>query len=75
MVALLTQRQYIVDSGSAKLGAPRETALGLDRNHSEICKFLSRDDRAYQGVEPNLRAMAESFRGHNVQCDHGTTRM
>lgn len=55
---------------SAKLGAPRETALGLDRNHSEICKFLGKDDHAYQGVEPNLRAMAESSRAHNVQCDH-----
>ena len=69
-MALLTQSQYIVDQGSAKLGAPRETALGLDRNHSDICKFHGKDDRAYQGVEPNLKAMAESARGHNVQCDH-----
>ena len=69
---LLTQGQYIVDMASAKLGAPRETALGLDRNHSEICKFLGKYDRAYEGVEPNLRAMAESSRGHNVQCDHRT---
>lgn len=74
-MALLIEGQFIVDSGSAKLGAPRETALGLDRNHSEICKFFGTDDRAYQGVEPNLRAMAESARGHNVQCDHRTTRM
>ena len=74
-MALLIQGQYIVDVGSAKLGAPRETALGLDRNHSEICKFLGIDDRAYQGVEPNLRAMAESSRSHNVQCDHKTNRM
>ena len=72
---LLTQGQYIVDSGSAKLGAPRETVLGLDRNHSEICKFFSKDDRAYQGVEPNLRAMAENSRTYNVHCDHRTTRM
>ncbi len=44
--------------------------LGLDRNHSEICKFLGKDDYAYQGVQPNLRAMAEASRSHNVQCDH-----
>lgn len=67
---LLTSKQYIVDSVSAKLGAPRETALGLDRNHSEICKFLGKDDRAYQGVEPNLKAMAENSRSHIIQCDH-----
>ena len=75
MVVLLTQGQYIVDSGSAKLGAPRETALTLDRNHSEICKFFGKDDRAYQGVEPNLRAMAENSRSHSVQCDHMNIRM
>lgn len=61
-----------MDSVSAKLGAPRETALGLDRNHSEICKFHGKNDRAYQGVEPNLKAMAESSRGHTGQCDHRT---
>ena len=55
---------------SAKLGAPRETALGLDRNHSEICKFFGEDDRAYQGVEPNLKEMAENSHNHNVSCDH-----
>lgn len=55
---------------SAKLGAPREIALGVDRNHSDICKFFGKDDRAYQGIEPNLRAMAESSRSHNVQCNH-----
>ena len=55
---------------SAKLGSARETPLGLNRNHSNICKF-SREDPTYQEfVEPNLRSMAENARSHHVQCNH-----
>ena len=56
---------------SAKLGSARETPLGLNRNHSNICKFSRLDDPAYQeAVGPNLQSMAENARSHHVQCDH-----
>lgn len=59
-----------MDSESAKLGSARETPLGLNRNHSNICKF-SLDDQTYQNlVGPNLLSMAENARSRHVQCNH-----
>ena len=56
---------------SAKLGSARETSLGLNRNHSNICKFSRLDDPAYQeAVGPNLQSMADNARSRHVQCDH-----
>ena len=56
---------------SAKLGSARETPLGLNRNHSNICKFSRLDDPAYQeAVGPNLQSMAENARSRHVQCNH-----
>lgn len=56
---------------SAKLGSARETPLGLNRNHSNICKFSRLDDPAYQeAVGPNLQSMAENARSRYVQCNH-----
>ena len=59
-----------MDPESAKLGSARETPLGLNRNHSNICKF-SLDDPTYQEfVGPNLLSMAENARSRHVQCNH-----
>ena len=56
---------------SAKLGSARETPLGLNCNHSNICKFSRLDDPAYQeAVGPNLQSMAENARRRHVQCNH-----
>ena len=63
--------QYIVDKKSAKLGSSRETHRGLDRNHSDICKFSRPEDPVYLAVGPKLRNMAENARSHYARCDHG----
>lgn len=68
--------QFIVDETSAKLGAARENFQDVDRNHSDICKYSGLDDHAYEGVGPNLKAMAERARQREIQCEHtqGATR-
>ena len=58
---------------SAKLNSPRETQLGLNRNHSDICKFTRLDDPVYQTVGSNLETMAENARSHHArshQCNY-----
>ena len=55
---------------SAKLGSAREILLGLNRNHSNICKFTLDDPVYREFVGPNLLAMAENGRNRHVHCDH-----
>ena len=55
---------------SAKLGSARETPLGLNRNHSNICKFTLDDSTYRESVGPNLLSMAENARNHQVRCNH-----
>ena len=55
---------------SAKLGSARETPLGLNRNHSNICKFSLDDPTYWEFVGPNLQSMAENARSCLVQCNH-----
>ena len=62
--------KYIVDASSAKLGAAQENFQDVDRNHSDICKFSSLTDHAYEGVGPNLKAMAIKARQHKALCGH-----
>ena len=62
--------KYIVDGSSAKLGCARENYQDLDRNHSDICKFSGSTDHAYEGVAPNLRAMANQARKRQVLCNN-----
>ena len=59
-----------MEQESAKLGSARETPLGLNRNHSNICKFTLDDSTYRESVEPNLLTMAENARNHQVQCIH-----
>ncbi|KAH7120856.1 hypothetical protein B0J11DRAFT_581621 [Dendryphion nanum] len=49
----------VVDRQSAVLGYPNteETKIGLDRNHSDICKFASQEDPDYKKVEDHLGRM------------------
>ncbi|KAL8918578.1 MAG: hypothetical protein Q9172_005368 [Xanthocarpia lactea] len=67
---LPAKNMYIVDASSAKLGAAQENFQDVDRNHSDICKFSSLTDHAYQGVGPNLKAMANKAREHKARCEH-----
>ena len=62
--------KFIVDETSAKLGCTRENHQDLDRNHSDICKFSGLTDDAYEGVGPNLKAMANRARLRKVRCEH-----
>ena len=66
----LTLGQYIVDKNSEKLNIVQETALDLDRNHSEICKFEGATDRNYKGVYKYLRTLALNARRYQVNCRH-----
>ncbi|KAL8856062.1 MAG: hypothetical protein Q9178_007318 [Gyalolechia marmorata] len=66
--------KYIVDAASAKLAVARENFQDVDRNHSDICKFSSLSDPAYQGVGPNLKTMANKARQHVAPCDHTDER-
>ena len=59
---------------SAKLRVERETALELDRNHSDICKFARSGDNAYKRVGDNLRAMASDAQTYQVECSHAPPR-
>ncbi|KAL8729216.1 MAG: hypothetical protein Q9181_005069 [Wetmoreana brouardii] len=59
-------RKYIVDETSAKLGSARENHQDVDRNHSDICKFSGFQDRAYEGVAPNLKAMVNRASRDNL---------
>ncbi len=67
---MLTVRKFIVDETSAKLGCHQENHQNVDRNHSDICKFSGLDDRAYQGVGPNLKSMTDRARQRQIQCAH-----
>ena len=62
--------KFIVDETSAKLGSAKENFQDVDRNHSDICKFSSLHDHAYEGVGPNLKAMAERARQSQTDCEH-----
>ena len=59
-----------MEQESAKLNSPRETQLGLDRNHSDICKFSRLDDPVYQTVGSALERMTDSARRHHARCNH-----
>jgi len=63
-------KKFIVDATSAKLGSARENFQDVDRNHSDICKFSGLHDHAYEGVGPNLKAMADRARQRQIQCEH-----
>ena len=69
-MGIADSEKFIVDATSAKLGSAGENPQSVDRNHSDICKFSGLDDRAYEGVGPNLRAMADRARQRQVQCQH-----
>ncbi|OAQ61390.1 ankyrin repeat domain-containing protein [Pochonia chlamydosporia 170] len=51
----------IVDKKSATLGLPgtRETSIGLDSDHDEMCKFASADDDMYEQVAGNIIQLVE----------------
>ncbi|KAL0636312.1 hypothetical protein Q9L58_004769 [Maublancomyces gigas] len=51
----------IVDQKSATLGLSmdRETPIGLDANHSNICKFGAINDDQYEQVEGNIMELAK----------------
>jgi hypothetical protein len=51
-----------VDKKSATLGlgGTREEQIGIEGNHSTICKFESIDDEAYEQVIENIAHMADS---------------
>ena len=59
-----------MDLESAKLGSARETPLGLNRNHSNICKFALNDPTYREFVGPNLLSMADNARNRRVECNH-----
>ena len=59
---------------SAKLRVEKETALELDRNHSDICKFARSGDNAYERVGDNLKAMASEAQTYQVECSHAPSR-
>ena len=67
-------RMEIVGRESAKLRVERETALEIDRNHSDICKFARSGDEAYERVGSNLRAMANEAQTYQVECSHAPPR-
>lgn len=50
-----------MDQTSATLGLSinRETQIGLDAHHADICKFRARDDDAYEQVEGNIIELVE----------------
>lgn len=60
---IITNSPYskIVDKKSATLGLSmnRETPIGLNANHSSICKFGAIDDDDYEQVESNIIELAE----------------
>ena len=60
-----------MEETSAKLGCQGENHQNVDRNHSDICQFSGLNDRAYEGVGPNLKSMADSARRHQIECAHG----
>ena len=62
------KEKYIVDADSAKLGAPREVTLQLDRNHSDISKFLGPGDDGYELVKGKLQIMDKIIQGLEVKC-------
>ena len=62
--------KFIVDETSAKLGSSRENHQDVDRDHSDICKFSGLHDHAYEGIGPNLKAMADRAKQCQVQCEH-----
>ena len=69
------KEKYIVDADSAKLGAPREVTLHLDRNHSDISKFWGSGDDGYELVKGKLQTMARIIQGMDVKCtkcDHSS---
>ena len=69
-MSVADSEKFIVDPSSAKLGSAGENPQNIDRNHSDICKFSGLDDRAYEVVGPNLKAMANRARQRQVQCPH-----
>ncbi|KAL9105022.1 MAG: hypothetical protein Q9163_000119 [Psora crenata] len=60
---------YVVDRNAAKLGF---NPLPLDRNHSEICKFSGKKDRAWERVGPNLKTMGANARQNKVDRSHAS---
>lgn len=64
----------IVDRQSALLRAQREIQLGLDRNHSDICKFRRSGDYIYDDVSKNLKNMVDKARYYQVECGDAPRR-
>ncbi|KAF4986754.1 hypothetical protein FDECE_15788 [Fusarium decemcellulare] len=51
----------VVEEGSARLNKTKETAIGLDRDHFDICKFGSVKEEGYRMVFGRLHAEISSI--------------
>lgn len=61
-----------MDKQSETLALARETALDLNRNHSEICRFAGATDKTYVTFCKKLKSMAGRAQEYQdrVQCGH-----
>ncbi|KAI1094613.1 hypothetical protein F5B19DRAFT_499161 [Rostrohypoxylon terebratum] len=64
----------VVDEGSATLNKTREAVVGLDRNHSTMCKFTDTDDVAYRRVFSRRHAVI-SMIGSREQLEEKERRL
>jgi hypothetical protein len=51
----------VVDPQSAKLGLGGEEQLGLDGNHSDICRYENENSDEYQWVIDNIKEMVDQI--------------
>ncbi|KAI9656999.1 MAG: Serine active site containing protein 1 [Trizodia sp. TS-e1964] len=68
-------RALVVEPESATLGLmpEREKQLGLDANHSQICKFESEEDPRYKQVESNIIHLINKAITAGVRLPKGQT--
>ncbi|KAK3935813.1 hypothetical protein QBC46DRAFT_357973 [Diplogelasinospora grovesii] len=76
-----SKRKIIVDKALAALHARREREIGLDADHTEICKLVGKNKAPFTGVLEWLRSMIdaapskveERFQAHDARLSQSLT--